>query len=123
MSIIEKNSLVHCLPFQATLAPIFCPLASYIPFFLHSNMASLNLMPICRILKGFFQFEISINGLVSSSRFIRILMLWVYIHYKYFFFRCGDNLYTSESDTYRRLKTVPGLKGLKSICRFKYFQI
>ena len=32
--------------------------------------------------KGFFQFEITINGLVSSFWFIWIPMLWVYGHYK-----------------------------------------
>ena len=35
--------------------------------------------------KGFFQFEIIINGLVSSFRFIWIPMLWVYGHSKYFY--------------------------------------
>ena len=40
--------------------------------------------------KVFFRFEIIINAFVSSSRFIRIPMLWVYGHYKYFdFFRVG----------------------------------
>ena len=29
-------------------------------------------------------------------------MLWVYDHYKYWFFQCGDRLYKSESDVYRR---------------------
>ena len=33
--------------------------------------------------KVFFQFEIIINFSVSSSRFIRIPMLWVYGHEKY----------------------------------------
>ena len=28
--------------------------------------------------------------------------LWVYGHYKYFFFQCGDRPYTSESAVYRR---------------------
>ena len=50
----------------------------------------------------FFQFEIIINVLVSSFRFIWIHMLWVYDHYIYFF-QCGDRLYTSESDVCRRL--------------------
>ena len=34
--------------------------------------------------KGFFQFEMIINVLGSSFKFIRIPMLWVYSHYKYF---------------------------------------
>ena len=33
--------------------------------------------------KGFFQFEIFINVLVSSLRFIWIPMLWVHSHYKF----------------------------------------
>ena len=35
--------------------------------------------------KGFFQFEILINFLVSYFRFIRIPMLWVYGYSKYFY--------------------------------------
>ena len=34
--------------------------------------------------KGYFQFEIIINVLVSSFRFIGIPMLWVYSRYEYF---------------------------------------
>ena len=34
--------------------------------------------------KGFFRFEIIINILVDSFRFIWIPVLWVYRHYKYF---------------------------------------
>ena len=34
--------------------------------------------------KRVFQFEIIINVLVSSFRFILLPMLWVYGHYKYF---------------------------------------
>ena len=48
--------------------------------------------------RGFFQFKISINVLVSSSRFIWtcwIRMLCVHDHYKYFF-QCGDRLHTSD---------------------------
>ena len=34
---------------------------------------------------------------------IKSILLWVYGHYKLFiFFQCGDRLYTSESDVYRR---------------------
>ena len=36
--------------------------------------------------KGFFQCEIMINVLVTSFRFIRIPVLWVYDHYTYFNF-------------------------------------
>ena len=51
-------------------------------------------------IKGFFQFEIIINVLVSSFCFT---MLWVYGHNKcFYFFQCGDRLHTSESDVYRR---------------------
>ena len=48
----------------------------------------------------FFQFEITINVLVSSFRFIWIPMSWVYAHF--FFFQCGDSLQASESDVWRR---------------------
>ena len=50
---------------------------------------------------GFFQFEIIINVLVNSFRFIWIPMLWVYGHYKYFYsYRAGIDLsrLTSEVD-------------------------
>ena len=35
---------------------------------------------------GFFQFEAIINVLVSSFWFTRIHVLWIYGHYKYFYF-------------------------------------
>ena len=38
-----------------------------------------------KVLKGFIQFEIITNVLVSSFWFIWIPMLWVYGHYKYFY--------------------------------------
>ena len=54
--------------------------------------------------KGFFQFKIIINVLVSSFRFI-----WIrYLSYGsmaiiiFWFFQSWDRLYTSESDVYRR---------------------
>ena len=50
--------------------------------------------------KGYFQFEIFSNILVSSFRFIWILMLWVYGHYK--FLILSARFYTSESDICRR---------------------
>ena len=67
--------------------------------------------------KGFFQFEIILDVLVTSFRFIWIIRLWVYGHFKYFpcfsavtFFR-RQNL-TSIDVRFWRLKTVPALKGL-----------
>ena len=48
--------------------------------------------------KGFVQFEIIINVLVSSFWFIWIPMLWVYL--------------TSTDVRFWRIKTVPALKGL-----------
>ena len=64
------------------------------------------------------QFEIIINVLFSSFRFIWIPMLWVYGHYKYFnSFSAGtvfirQNL-TSTDVRFWCIKTVPALKGLK----------
>ena len=46
--------------------------------------------------KWFFKFEIIINVLSSSFRFIWIPMLDVYGHYH--FFQCGDRIYTNKSD-------------------------
>ena len=40
--------------------------------------------------KGFFQFEIIINVLVSFFRFIWIHMSWVYGHYNVLFFQLVD---------------------------------
>ena len=49
--------------------------------------------------KGFFQFEIIINGLVTFVLLIWTPMLWDYGHYTYFLlFQCEACLYTSESD-------------------------
>ena len=67
--------------------------------------------------KGFSRFEIIINVLVSSFRFIWIPMLWVYGHYQYV------DSYSAESDFSRqnltstdvrfcRLKSIPALWGL-----------
>ena len=54
--------------------------------------------------KGFLQFEIFINVLVSFFRFI-----WIPVGYGsirpleiFQFFQCGDRVYTSESDVCRR---------------------
>ena len=57
-----------------------------------------------------FQFEIIINGLVSSFRFIWIPMLWVYCHNKYFF-QCGDRLGRQivERDKQLRFTLAPRL--------------
>ena len=41
----------------------------------------------------FFQFDIIINVLAGSFRFIWITMLWVYDHYKYF------NFYSARNDS------------------------
>ena len=49
--------------------------------------------------KGFIQFEIIINVLVSSFWFIRIPMLWVYDDYKYY------NSYSAEIDFRRQILT------------------
>ena len=50
-----------------------------------------NIFVLAMETKGFFQFEIIINVLVSSFCFIWIHnMLWVYDHYKYFDLR-SDN--------------------------------
>ena len=68
--------------------------------------------------KGFFRFEITINGLVSSFRFILIIhVLWVCDHYIYIisFSTGGDfrrqNL-TSTDVRFWHLKSIPALKGL-----------
>ena len=60
----------------------------------------------CLMTKVFFQFEIVINVLVSSFRFIWIPLLWVYCHYKLLI------LSASTDVRFWRLKTVPDLKGL-----------
>ena len=52
--------------------------------------------------EGSFQFKIIMHVLVSSFRFIRIPVLWVYDHYKYYNSFSGERFYTSESDVYRR---------------------
>ena len=68
--------------------------------------------------KGFFQFDIIINVLVSSFWFILIHMLWFCGHYTFFnSFSAGidfrrQNL-TSTDVRFWRLKTVPALKGLE----------
>ena len=64
--------------------------------------------------QGFFQFEIIINVLDSSFRFIRIPMLWVYCNYKYFYsYSVGidfrrQNL-ASTDVRFWRLKSIPAL--------------
>ena len=64
-------------------------------------------------LKGFFQFEIIINVIVSSFWFIWIPMLWVYGQQKYFYsYSAGINFsrqnLTSDSDNWSR---SPHCKG------------
>ena len=64
--------------------------------------------------RGVFQFEIIINIIVSSFRFIWIPMLWVYGHYNYVYsFSAGvdfrrQNL-TSADVRFWRLKSIPAL--------------
>ena len=48
--------------------------------------------------KGFFQFEIIINGLVISFWFIWIPILWVYDHKKYF---TGETVFIRQNLTYK----------------------
>ena len=61
----------------------------------------------------FFQFEIILNGIVSSFRFIWIPMLWIYGHNNYTFIAGIDfrrqNL-TSTDVSFWRLMSVPALK-------------
>ena len=60
-------------------------------------------------LKGFFQFNIVINVLVSSFLLVWIPVLWVSEHYEDFnYLSAGIIAYTS----FWRIKTVPVLKGL-----------
>ena len=66
--------------------------------------------------KGFFRFEIVINVLVISFRFIWIPMLWVYYQYEYVYsYSAGidfirHNL-TSTDVRLWRLKSIPALQG------------
>ena len=64
--------------------------------------------------KMFSQFEIIIQVLVSSFRFIWIPMSWVNGHYQ--FFQCGDQNLTSIDVRFWRLKSIPVLKGFMSRC-------
>ena len=50
------------------------------------EVKALKFVNINKKTKGFFQFEIIINVSVSSSRFIRIPIVWVYGRYEYFTF-------------------------------------
>ena len=68
-------------------------------------------------LKLFLQFEIILNVLIISFRFIWIHMLWVYDHYNYFNFFSAVIVFMSQNLTstdvrFWRIKTVPALKGL-----------
>ena len=59
------------------------------------------------------QFEIIINVLVSSFRFIWIPRLWVYGHYKYFnSFIVGIDFIRQNLTSMDVRKSVPALKGL-----------
>ena len=75
--------------------------------------------------KRFLQFEIIINGLLCSFRFIWIPMLWVYDQYKYFYsfsaridFRRYNLTYTDVR--FWRLKSIPALQGW-DYKQIKYF--
>ena len=57
--------------------------------------------------KGLFQFELLVNVFVSSFRLIRIPILSDYgstavVNILFLSIQCGNRLYTSESDVYRR---------------------
>ena len=72
---------------------------------------------------GFLQFEIIINVLLSSSRFIWIPMLLVYGRYKYLnYFSVGNDFIrqnlTSTDVRFWRIKSFPALKGLNYIILF-----
>ena len=77
--------------------------------------------------KYFFQYEIIINVLISSSRFIWIPMFWVYCQYKYFnSFSAGivfirQNL-TSSDVRFRPVKTIPALKELREWKRNSHWE-
>ena len=75
--------------------------------------------------KGFFQFEIIINVLVSSFWSIWIPMLWFYDHYKYFIsFSAGTVLIrqnlTSTDVRFWRINTVPALQGLIKLRKYNH---
>ena len=78
------------------------------------TLKALNFLKKIMKTKDFFLFEIIINVFVSSSRFIWILMLWVYGHKKYYYFYSAgidfsrQNL-TSTDVRFRRLKSIPAL--------------
>ena len=66
---------------------------------------------------GFFQFEIIMNVLVSSFRFIWIPMLWVYDLKTYFKPHSAGNDFSrqnlaSTDVRFWRLKSIPALWGL-----------
>ena len=89
--------------------------ASFYSIIYHYNAEILFYKPLRP--KGCFQFEIVINVLVSSFRYIWIPVLWVYGHKKYLnSFSAGtvfrrQNL-TSKDVRFWRIKTVSTLKGL-----------
>ena len=67
--------------------------------------------------KGYFQFKIFINVLVSFLRFIWITMLWVCSYYKYFNSLRVGIIFIRQNLTFKdvrlwRIKTVPELKRL-----------
>ena len=70
--------------------------------------------------KGFYQFEISKNVLVSSFRFVWIPMLWVYGHCKYFYSYSARIDFRRQN---RRLTSIPALLAYLSsnTLRLQYF--
>ena len=73
--------------------------------------------------KGFSKFEIIVNVLVRSFRFIRIPMLWVFGYYECIYsFGAGTDFIrqnlTSTDVRFCRIKTVPALKGLITLHLF-----
>ena len=68
-------------------------------------------------IKGFFQFEIIINVLVSFFRFIWIPMLYVYGHYKYYYSYIAGNDFRRQNLTPTRQtwQTVWHLYNVKDV--------
>ena len=77
--------------------------------------------------KGFFQFEIIINVLVSSFWFILIPMFWVYGHYKYFNSFSARTIFIhqylpSTNVRFWRIETILTLKRLNRQLYWKAFK-
>ena len=61
--------------------------------------------------KGFFRFEIIVNVLVGSFRFIWIPILWVYGHYKYFNPFSAETVYRRQILPYKDDPRARRVKG------------